>query len=41
MSTNVAATENTQQRTPSEFLLQAIGRPVVVKLNSNVEYRGK
>jgi hypothetical protein len=30
----------TQKRSPSDFLKQALGRPVVVKLNSGVDYRG-
>ncbi|CAF0737917.1 unnamed protein product [Didymodactylos carnosus] len=30
----------TRKQTPSEFLKQIIGRPVVVKLNSGVDYRG-
>lgn len=30
-----------RKQTPSEFLKQIIGRPVVVKLNSGVDYRGK
>ena len=30
-----------QKRAPSEFLKQITGRPVVVKLNSGVDYRGK
>jgi len=29
-----------QRRDPSDFLKQVIGRPVVVKLNSGVDYRG-
>eukprot|EP01041_Mallomonas_annulata_P000185 gene185-319_t len=29
-----------QKRSPSDFLKQVLGRPVVVKLNSGVEYRG-
>ncbi|GFQ96454.1 u6 snRNA-associated Sm-like protein LSm6, partial [Trichonephila clavata] len=29
-----------RRQTPSEFLKQIIGRPVVVKLNSGVDYRG-
>jgi U6 snRNA-associated Sm-like protein LSm6 len=29
-----------KKQTPSEFLKQIIGRPVVVKLNSGVDYRG-
>ena len=29
------------KRTPSEFLKNVLGRPVVVKLNSGVDYRGK
>ena len=30
-----------QKQTPSDFLKQFIGRPVVVKLNNGVDYRGK
>ena len=30
-----------RRQTPNEFLQQIIGRPVVVKLNSGVDYRGK
>ena len=35
-------TANTQQskRTPRDFLKSVIGKPVVVKLNSGVDYRG-
>ena len=29
------------KRTPSEFLKNVLGRPVVVKLNSGVDYRGE
>ena len=29
------------RQTPNEFLKQIIGRPVVVKLNNGVDYRGK
>ncbi|XP_065309309.1 U6 snRNA-associated Sm-like protein LSm6 isoform X1 [Dermacentor albipictus] len=29
-----------RRQTPSEFLKQIIGRPVVVKLNSGLDYRG-
>ncbi|EDV20360.1 U6 snRNA-associated Sm-like protein LSm6 [Trichoplax sp. H2] len=29
-----------KKQTPSEFLKNVIGRPVVVKLNSGVDYRG-
>ncbi len=29
-----------RRQTPSEFLKQIIGRPVVVKLNSGVDYWG-
>ena len=36
MSVRVA----TPQRSPAEFLKTVLGRPVVVKLNSGVEYRG-
>jgi U6 snRNA-associated Sm-like protein LSm6 len=28
------------KRNPSDFLKQVLGRPVVVKLNSGVDYRG-
>jgi hypothetical protein len=28
------------KKTPSEFLKNVLGRPVVVKLNSGVDYRG-
>ncbi|XP_009704631.1 PREDICTED: U6 snRNA-associated Sm-like protein LSm6, partial [Cariama cristata] len=28
-----------RKQTPSDFLKQIIGRPVVVKLNSGVDYR--
>ena len=30
-----------RKQTPSDFLKQIIGRPVVVKLNSGADYRGK
>ena len=30
-----------KKQTPSDFLKQIIGRPVVVKLNNGVDYRGK
>ena len=29
-----------RKQTPSDFLKQIIGKPVVVKLNSGVDYRG-
>ena len=29
-----------RKQTPSDFLKQIIGRPVVVKLNSGADYRG-
>ena len=29
-----------EKKSPADFLKQVIGRPVVVKLNSGVEYRG-
>jgi len=29
-----------QRKTPNEFLKQVIGRPVVVKLNNGIDYRG-
>lgn len=34
------ATMSLRKQTPSDFLKQIIGRPVVVKLNSGVDYRG-
>ncbi|KAK3881130.1 hypothetical protein Pcinc_014419 [Petrolisthes cinctipes] len=33
-------TTMSRRQTPNEFLQQIIGRPVVVKLNSGVDYRG-
>jgi U6 snRNA-associated Sm-like protein LSm6 len=33
--------QNQQERSPTEFLNNVIGRPVLVKLNSGVDYRGK
>lgn len=30
-----------RKQTPSDFLKQIIGKPVVVKLNSGVDYRGE
>ena len=30
-----------KKQNPSEFLKQIIGKPVVVKLNSGVDYRGE
>ena len=35
-----ATAPSTPQRSPSDFLKTVLGRPVVVKLNSGVEYRG-
>ncbi|CAB4396956.1 like-Sm ribonucleo protein [Rhizophagus irregularis] len=32
--------QNQQEKTPTEFLNNVIGRPVLVKLNSGVDYRG-
>ncbi|RIA90566.1 hypothetical protein C1645_693459 [Glomus cerebriforme] len=32
--------QNQQERSPTEFLNNVIGRPVLVKLNSGVDYRG-
>ena len=32
--------DDSAKRNPSDFLKQCLGRPVVVKLNSEVEYRG-
>lgn len=29
-----------QKNNPADFLKQVLGRPVVVKLNSGVDYRG-
>ena len=31
---------SSKKRTPSDFLKEIIGQPVVVKLNSGVDYRG-
>ena len=33
-------TANAAKRSPSDFLKQVLGRPVVVKLNSGEDYRG-
>ena len=41
ISSILTAIDNmSRKQTPSEFLKQIIGRPVVVKLNSGVDYRG-
>ncbi|GBB95165.1 hypothetical protein RclHR1_02490020 [Rhizophagus clarus] len=32
--------QNQQEKSPTEFLNNVIGRPVLVKLNSGVDYRG-
>ena len=34
------ATQQTRKSNPSEFFKSAIGRPVVVKLSTGVDYRG-
>lgn len=34
------AKETTKKRSPSDFLKSVLGRPVKVKLNSGIEYRG-
>jgi len=34
------ATQTQQKKSPTDFLQNAIGRPVHVKLNSGVDYRG-
>ena len=34
------ASVTSQKKTPSDFLKQALGKPVVVKLNTGVDYRG-
>ena len=40
-STRVAAAMASQERRgPADFLKTILGRPVVVKLNSGVDYRG-
>uniref|UniRef100_A0AAQ4Q6I3 U6 snRNA-associated Sm-like protein LSm6 n=1 Tax=Gasterosteus aculeatus aculeatus TaxID=481459 RepID=A0AAQ4Q6I3_GASAC len=36
----ITLTMSLRKQTPSDFLKQIIGRPVVVKLNSGVDYRG-
>ena len=33
-------TKSSKKQNPSEFLRQIIGKPVVVKLNSGIDYRG-
>ena len=33
-------TKMSKKQNPSDFLKQIIGKPVVVKLNSGVDYRG-
>lgn len=33
--------EGGQSRTPADFLKSIKGKPVIVKLNSGVDYRGK
>jgi small nuclear ribonucleoprotein (snRNP)-like protein len=30
-----------QERTPSTFLSEIVGKPVIVRLNSGIDYRGK
>jgi len=35
------AAASTAKRSPSEFLKSVVGRPVVVKLTSGVEYKGE
>merc|ERR1712233_308578 len=37
---NRMETKSSKKQNPSEFLRQIIGKPVVVKLNSGVDYRG-
>ena len=36
----VVMSSQSRKQTPSDFLKQIIGRPVVVKLNSGIDYRG-
>ncbi|VDO45222.1 U6 snRNA-associated Sm-like protein LSm6, putative [Brugia malayi] len=36
----VARNTMSRRQNPSEFLKQIIGKPVVVKLNSGIDYRG-
>jgi uncharacterized protein YaaR (DUF327 family) len=40
LSESTATITTNRKQTPSEFLKQIIGRAVVVKLNSGVDYRG-
>merc|ERR1712212_812829 len=40
VNVQVAVKMSLRKQTPSDFLKQIIGRPVVVKLNSGVDYRG-
>jgi hypothetical protein len=30
-----------QDRTPASFLSEIVGKPVIVRLNSGIDYRGK
>lgn len=39
--TGAAAPEAPTKQTPADFLGTVLGRPVSVKLNSGVEYRGE
>jgi len=39
-NTSTSAAPAQPKKNPGDFLKQAVGRPVVVKLNSGVEYRG-
>jgi len=39
-STSKAKQQQQQRRSPSDFLKSVLGRPVRVKLNSGIEYRG-
>lgn len=40
MSAVTTSSSSSSRKKPSEFLKLIIGRPVVIKLNSGVEYRG-
>lgn len=35
-----ASSQQSQKKTPTDFLKSVLGRPVIVKLNNGVEYKG-
>jgi U6 snRNA-associated Sm-like protein LSm6 len=40
LGVGAAAAPGSAKRTPTDFLKSVLGRPVIVKLNSGVSYRG-